>query len=105
MTSQAIAPTAPPELMPIDSEVNYGEFIGVGPNGNLWVEGCDVADLAARFGTPLFVLSESQFRYTYRKFRDRFREHYPGKSEILFANKSNNSSRTSPTTGLPTAIS
>ena len=31
MTTQAIAP----ELTPIDFEVNYGEFIWVGPNGNL----------------------------------------------------------------------
>ena len=35
MTTQAIAPAAPPELAPIDFEVNYGEFIWVGPNGNL----------------------------------------------------------------------
>ena len=35
MTTQAIAPAAPPELTPIDFEVNYGEFIWVGPNGNL----------------------------------------------------------------------
>ena len=90
MTAPTIAPTAPKELSPIDFEVNYGEFIGVGENGNLWVEGCDVAELAARFGTPLYILSESQFRYTFRQFRDAFREHYPGESEILFANKSNN---------------
>ncbi|MDH4108275.1 MAG: diaminopimelate decarboxylase [Gammaproteobacteria bacterium] len=69
---------------------NFGEFIGVGPNGNLWVDGCDVAELAERFGTPLFIISENQFRYTYRQFRDAFRKHYPGESEILFANKSNN---------------
>ena len=35
-------------------------------------------------------MSESQFRYTYRQFCDAFRKHYPGHSEILFANKSNN---------------
>ena len=79
-----------PQLTPKDYSTNFGEFIGIGPNGNLWIEDCDVKDLADRFGTPLFLISESQFRYTYRQFRDAFREHYPGDVEILFANKSNN---------------
>ena len=90
MAKEQVVAGAQPQLKPNDYKESYGEFIGVGPNGNLWVEGCDVADLAARFGTPLFLVSENQFRYTYRRFRDAFREHYPGESEILFANKSNN---------------
>ena len=49
-----------------------------------------MADLAARFGIPLFIRSESQFGYTCRKSRDALREHYPAESEILFANKPNN---------------
>ncbi len=79
-----------PVLTPKAYKENYGEFIGVGENGNLWVEDCDVADLVAKFGSPLFIISESQFRYTFRQFRDAFRKHYPGESQILFANKSNN---------------
>ena len=78
-----------PALTPRSFTTNFGEFIGIGENGNLWVEDCDVADLARRFGTPLFIISESQLRYTYRQFRDAFRRHYPD-VEILFANKSNN---------------
>ena len=85
------------DLTPIEYSESYGEFIGVGPNGNLWVDGCDVEELASEFGTPLFIISERQFRYTYRKFRDAFRKHYKGESEILFANKS--------TTVSPIAIS
>ncbi len=46
--------------------------------------------LADRFGTPLYIISENQLRYTYRRFRDAFRAAYPGEVEILFANKSNN---------------
>ena len=79
----------PPQLDPRKYSVNFGEFIGIGPNGNLWVDGCDVKALADRFGTPLFVISENQLRYTYRRFRDAFRSQYPD-VEILFANKSNN---------------
>ena len=89
MASERYAPGAP-ELTPITYKESYGEFVGVGPNGNLWVDGCDVADLVEKFGTPLFIISENQFRYTYRQFRDAFRRYYPGESEILFANKSNN---------------
>ena len=90
MAKEKNAPAAQPQLTPTKYKENYGEFIGVGPNGNLWMEDCDVAELAAEFGTPLFLISESQFRYTYRQFRDAFRKHYPAESEILFANKSNN---------------
>ena len=78
-----------PQLTPREYSTSFGEFIGVGPNGNLWVDGCDVQELAEKFGTPLFIISENQLRYTYRKFRDAFRAHYPD-VEILFANKSNN---------------
>ncbi len=90
MAKEKNVPAAQPQLTPTKYKENYGEFIGVGPNGNLWMEDCDVAALAAEFGTPLFLVSESQFRYTYRQFRDAFRKHYPAESEILFANKSNN---------------
>jgi diaminopimelate decarboxylase len=81
-----------PHVLPLTPRTyrkNFDEFIGIGPNGNLWVEDCDVKQLADRFGTPLFIISESQFRHTYRTFRDAFRRHYPD-VEILFANKSNN---------------
>ena len=83
-------PSGAPQLTPKKYQENYGEFIGIGENGNLWVEDCDVADLVAEFGSPLFIISENQFRYTFRQFRDAFRKHYPGESQILFANKSNN---------------
>jgi len=69
--------------------VAFGEFIGIGANGNLWVDGCDVKAIADRFGTPLYIISENQLRHTYRQFRDAFRRHHPD-VEILFANKSNN---------------
>ena len=69
---------------------HFTEFIGIGDNGHLWVDGLDTVALAERYGTPLFVTSENQFRHNYRKFRDAFQKHYPGTVEILFANKSNN---------------
>jgi diaminopimelate decarboxylase len=82
-------PSTAPTLTPPDYQVSFGEFFGIGSNGNLWADGCDVADIADRFGTPLYIVSENQLRHSYRAFRDAFRAHYP-EVEILFANKSNN---------------
>lgn len=76
-------------LKPCNFTKHYGQFLGIGPNGNLWVDGCDVKDLADRFGTPLYIVSENELRHSYRQFRDAFQAHYPS-VEILFANKSNN---------------
>ena len=35
-----------PQLTPKSYLKSFGEFIGIGPNANLWVEDCDVQDLA-----------------------------------------------------------
>jgi len=70
MTVHANITGQAPQLTPRDYKISFGEFIGVGPNGNLWVDGCDVKELADRFGTPLFIISENQLRYTYRRGSD-----------------------------------
>ena len=57
-----------PQLEPREYSTSFGEFIGIGPNGNLWVDGCDVAELVEQYGSPLFIVSENQLRYTYRTF-------------------------------------
>ena len=90
-TQQTAGVHSAPTLEPKSYQVNFGEFIGIGENGNLWVEDCDVKELTEEFGSPLFIVSESQFRYCYRQFRDAFKSRYPAEVEILFANKSNNS--------------
>ena len=69
---------------------HFSEFIGIGDNGHLWVEGCDVVALADAYGTPLYVISEGQLRHNYRRFRDAFAARYQERVDILFANKSNN---------------
>ena len=40
----------------------YTDFITVDAGGHLTVENQDCLDLAERFGTPLFVISEAQLR-------------------------------------------
>src|ERR1700677_3158359 len=84
-----IATRIPAKIEAPQYRTHFGDFIGIGPNGNLGVDGCDIEILAGKFGTPLYVISENQLRFTYRRFRDAFRSRYPD-VEILFANKSNN---------------
>jgi len=45
--------------------------------GHLWVEDCDTVELAERFGTPLYVISESQVRGSYRALHGAFASRYP----------------------------
>ncbi len=54
----------------------------VGPDGSLSVGGCDVADLAAEFGTPLFVYDEHHLRARCREAVDAF-----GRDRVIYATK------------------
>jgi diaminopimelate decarboxylase len=69
--------------------LRFSEHIYAGDNGHLCVEGTDCIDLAERFGTPLYVLSEAQMRTNARAMLQAFRSRYP-KTEVLFSNKANN---------------
>jgi len=42
-------------------------------NGHLFIEECDTVELAKRFGTPLFVVSETRLRENYRSFFSAFK--------------------------------
>ena len=44
MTMQERQPGYAPQLTPIDYSTKFGEFIGIGPNGNLFVDGDDPGD-------------------------------------------------------------
>lgn len=70
-------------------EKNFTEFIGIRDDGHLGVEERDCVELAETFGTPLYVVSENQFRHNYRQFRDAFARHYPN-VEVMYSNKAMN---------------
>ena len=55
----------------------------------LFVEDCDAVDLAARFGTPLFVMSEAQLRSNARRFERAFGQAWGGPVDLLPAFKAN----------------
>lgn len=52
--------------------------------GHLMIEGNDAADLVARFGSPVFVISESQIRSNARRIYDAFQSNWPEGSVELF---------------------
>jgi len=59
-------------------------------NGNLYLEECNVAELAEEFGTPLYVVSETQLRNNYRRFSSALQScWHEGESRILPALKAN----------------
>ncbi|GAC1578900.1 MAG: diaminopimelate decarboxylase [Candidatus Dormibacteria bacterium] len=55
--------------------------------GRMSVGGCDLRDLAAEFGTPLYVYDEQTMRARISEFRDTLRSTYPGESLVLYAGK------------------
>lgn len=56
----------------------------------LFVEGCDAVELASRFGTPLYVMSEDQLRRNARRFQEAFGSRWPeGPVNVLPSIKAN----------------
>ncbi len=58
--------------------------------GHLFIEGCDTVDLAERFGTPLYVVSEDQLRRNIRRWQAAFSAAWPeGPVNLLPSIKAN----------------
>ncbi|HUQ42036.1 MAG TPA: diaminopimelate decarboxylase [Candidatus Limnocylindrales bacterium] len=55
--------------------------------GHLSIGGCDVTELAERFGTPLYVYDEASVLSRARAYRDALRASYPGMSTVCYAAK------------------
>jgi hypothetical protein len=59
-------------------------------DGHLWIEGCDTVDIAAQYGTPLYVVSETQLRANCRRLRASFERYWGvGPVELLPSLKAN----------------
>ncbi len=56
---------------------------------HLWIEGCDAVELAARFGTPIYVISENQLRRNARRLARAFAGPWPGPVRALPSIKAN----------------
>ncbi len=59
-------------------------------NGHLYIEDCDTVELAERFGTPLFVVSETKLVNNLRNYTAAFETHWPeGRVRVMAAIKAN----------------
>ncbi len=66
------------DILPITAAVNE--------QGHLTIAGCDVVELADRYGTPLFLYDEASIRSQCRAYADAFQE--PGvEAEVIYASK------------------
>jgi diaminopimelate decarboxylase len=70
------------EVAPID------ECLSV-RGARLLVEGCDAYELAERFGTPVYVVSENQLRRNARRLMRAFSDHWDGPVQVLPSIKAN----------------
>ncbi len=59
----------------------------VNAQGNLTIGGVDTTELAAEYGTPLYVMDEDLIRNNLRRFHESFKKYYDGKGEVHFASK------------------
>jgi diaminopimelate decarboxylase len=60
-------------------------------DGELFIEQCQALELARRFGTPLYVVSEDQLRRNARRFESAFASRWPGELLLLPSIKANSS--------------
>ena len=59
-------------------------------DGHLWIEGCDTVDIASQYGTPLYVMSETQLRANCRQLGEVFERYWSvGPVELLPSLKAN----------------
>jgi len=60
--------------------------LDINSDGHLMLGGCDALDLAAQFGTPLYVMEEDVIRDICRRYMRAMKE-YKGGGRVLFAGK------------------
>lgn len=63
------------------------ECLDVNGAGHLTIGGCDTVDLVRQYGTPLYVMDETQIRAHCRAFVQSMKNNYDGHGRVLFASK------------------
>ena len=64
----------------------FPETSEIDSHGQLVIGGCNTLDLAAEFGTPVYVIDELTVRNRCREFVKQFSSIYPN-SKVLYASK------------------
>lgn len=63
------------------------ENLNVNEKGHLTIGGADTVELAAEYGTPLYVMDEQTVRSACRRFNDSIGKFYDGKGLACYASK------------------
>lgn len=63
------------------------DMIGINENGHLTVGGLDTVALAAKYGTPLYIMDENVIRAHCRALKNSLDAHYNHKGMVLYASK------------------
>lgn len=56
-------------------------------NGNLYIEDCNTVSLAKKYGTPLYVFSETSIRNAMKDYKKSIDKYYGGNGNVLYASK------------------
>lgn len=67
--------------------MNGNKFLKINDKGHLEIGGCDTVELAAEFGTPLYVFDELRIREMMDVYRDAINNLYGGNGLVLYASK------------------
>ncbi|MGA1623832.1 MAG: diaminopimelate decarboxylase, partial [Synechocystis sp.] len=73
------APSPNQNIFPLTAAVNA--------QGHLEIGGCSVPALVEQFGSPLYILDEATLRQGAQQYRDDFKTHYTGESQVIYASK------------------
>lgn len=63
------------------------DCLGLNAKGHLTIGGCDTLELAAAYGTPLYVMDETAIRTALRGYRQSIEENYPNGGMVAYASK------------------
>ena len=66
--------------------MNFRDTLRINEKGHLEIGGCDTTELAAKFGTPLYLLDEKYIREMCRMYREALLSEY-GDGEVVYASK------------------
>ena len=67
--------------------MNERETLKINAKGHLEIGGADACELAAKFGTPLYVFDEAYIRKMMSVYRDTLKTKYAGDGLVLYASK------------------
>ncbi len=63
------------------------ECLSANENGHLMIGGCDTVELAKQFGTPLYVMDESDIIKNCKLYQESLNRYYDGNGLVLYASK------------------